>query len=201
MIDHDRLFKELLTTFFVEFLELFLPEVREYLDADSLEFLPQEIFTDVTAGRKHIVDILVKGRFRDSNACFLIHVEDQAEPEPFFNKRMFRYYARILEKYDLPVYPIAMFTYDEPSHVEKNIYTVDFPDFTPLHFEFKAIQLNGLNWRDYINHANPVACALMSKMQIAVVDRAKVKVTCLRILATLQLNPAKTQLISGFVDT
>mgnify|MGYP001806258758 CR=1 FL=1 len=27
MIDPDRLFKELLTTFFVEFLELFFPEV------------------------------------------------------------------------------------------------------------------------------------------------------------------------------
>jgi hypothetical protein len=27
MIDHDRLFKELLSTFFIEFLELFIPEV------------------------------------------------------------------------------------------------------------------------------------------------------------------------------
>lgn len=32
MIDHDRLFKELLTTFFVEFLELFLPEVVTYVE-------------------------------------------------------------------------------------------------------------------------------------------------------------------------
>ncbi len=28
MIDHDRLFKELLSTFFVEFLELFFPDLR-----------------------------------------------------------------------------------------------------------------------------------------------------------------------------
>jgi hypothetical protein len=27
-MDHDRLFKQLLTTFFVEFVELFLPEVN-----------------------------------------------------------------------------------------------------------------------------------------------------------------------------
>ena len=50
MIDHDRLFKELLTTFFVEFLELFFPEVAAYLEPDSLEFLDKEVFTDVTSG-------------------------------------------------------------------------------------------------------------------------------------------------------
>jgi hypothetical protein len=36
-----------------------------------------------------------------------------------------------------------------------------------LEFRFRAIQLNQLNWRDYINSQNPVAAALMSKMKIA----------------------------------
>ena len=65
---------------------------------------------------------------------------------------------------------------------------------------FKEL-LNRLNWRDYVNQPNPVAAALMAKMQIAPVDRPKVKVECLRLLATLQLDPARTRLISGFVDT
>jgi hypothetical protein len=30
MIDHDRLFKELLSTFFLEFIDLFIPKVRGY---------------------------------------------------------------------------------------------------------------------------------------------------------------------------
>ncbi|HYM00267.1 MAG TPA: flagellar assembly protein H, partial [Blastocatellia bacterium] len=42
MIDHDRLFKELISTFFIEFLDLFLPEVCSYIDAGSLEFLDKE---------------------------------------------------------------------------------------------------------------------------------------------------------------
>ena len=46
MIDHDRLFKELLTTFFVEFIELFLPDVAAYLEGDSIEFLDKEVFTE-----------------------------------------------------------------------------------------------------------------------------------------------------------
>ena len=41
----------------------------------------------------------------------------------------------------------------------------------------------------------------MAKMNIAEEDRAKVKAECLRLLITLRLNPAKMQLISGFIDT
>src|SRR4028118_546288 len=72
-------------------------------------------------------------------------------------------------------------------------------------FSFKsryvAIQLNRLNWRDFLSSQNPVAAALMAKMKIQPEDRPKVKAECLRLLATLRLNSAKMQLISGFVDT
>ncbi|GCA95820.1 putative cytoplasmic protein [Microcystis aeruginosa 11-30S32] len=60
---------------------------------------------------------------------------------------------------------------------------------------------NAINWRDFLNQPNPVASALMAKMNIAEKERAKVKAECLRLLITLKLNPAKMQLISGFIDT
>ena len=41
----------------------------------------------------------------------------------------------------------------------------------------------------------------MSKMAIDKNDRPKVKAECLRLLVTLKLNPAKSRLISQFVDT
>ena len=41
----------------------------------------------------------------------------------------------------------------------------------------------------------------MAKMRIETNDRPKVKAECLRLLATLRLDPARTRLISGFVDT
>jgi hypothetical protein len=41
-IDHDQLFKQLLSTFFFEFLELFFPQVAAAIDPDSITFLPQE---------------------------------------------------------------------------------------------------------------------------------------------------------------
>jgi hypothetical protein len=69
-----------------------------------------------------------------------------------------------------------------------------------MDFNFLAIQLNRLNWKDFLTHSNPVAAALMAKMKIDPGDRPKVKVACLRAIANLKLNPAKTFLLSGFID-
>lgn len=113
-MDHDRAFKELLSTFFVEFVELFLPDMVSYLDTSSMEFLDKEIFTDVLAGEKHEVDLVVKARFRDQETFFLIHVENQASAQSNFPQRMFTYFARLHEKHALPIYPVALFSYDTP---------------------------------------------------------------------------------------
>ncbi|AIE76137.1 DUF4351 domain-containing protein [Synechocystis sp. PCC 6714] len=201
MIDHDRLFKELLTTFFVEFLELFFPQVLDYLDQNSLIFLDKEIFTDVTAGEKYESDLVVQAKFQGQDAYFLIHVEAQASAKGNFNQRMFHYFARLHAKFDLPVYPIVLFSYDRPLKPALQGYCVNFPDFPVLTFNYRVIQLNQLNWRDFLSQPNPIASALMAKMQIAPTDRPKVKAECLRLLVTLKLDPARMQLISGFVDT
>jgi predicted transposase YdaD len=94
-----------------------------------------------------------------------------------------------------------VFSFDKPYREEPNQYVVEFDDLKVMEFNFKTIQLNRLNWRDFINQPNPIAAALMSKMRIEPADRPRVKVECLRLLATLKLNPARTKLISGFVDT
>lgn len=201
MIDHDRLFKELITTFFVEFLELFLPEVITYLQRDSIEFLDKEVFTDVTAGEQYEADLVVKAKFQEQETFFLIHVESQSYPQADFGQRMLRYFARSSEKFAFPVYPIAIFSYDLPRTLQPHTYQVVFPDKIVLEFNYAVIQLNQLNWRDFLRQQNPVASALMAKMNIAVEDRPRVKFECLRLLATLRLDPARMQLISGFIDT
>ncbi|MFO0150385.1 MAG: DUF4351 domain-containing protein, partial [Microcystis sp.] len=94
-----------------------------------------------------------------------------------------------------------IFSYSKPKREAISQYVVDFPDFKVLEFNYQVVQLNRLNWRDFLNQSNPVASALMAKMNIAEKERAKVKEECLRLLITLRLNPAKMQLISGFIDT
>ncbi len=200
-IDHDRLFKELISTFFLEFLELFFPQVLDYLEPESVTFRDKEVFTDVTRGERYETDLLAEVRFQEEDSYFLIHLENQASSESDFNQRMFRYFARLHEKFNLPIYPIVIFSYDQPQKPAINYYQVEFPDFQVLQFNYRVIQLNRLNWRDFLNQPNPVACALMSKMNLAPAERPRVKLECLRLLATLQLDPARMQLISGFVDT
>ncbi len=200
MIDHDRLFKELLSTFFIEFIELFFPEVMTYLEPDSITFLDKEIFTDVTAGERYEADLLVQAKFQNRSSYFLIHVENQSYNQANFNQRMFRYFSRLHEKYNLPIYPVVVFSYDRPLKAAETSYQVEFPDFKVLEFNYRVLQLNRLNWRDFLNQHNPIASALMAKMKIEPEDRPKVKAQCLRLLVALKLDPAKMQLISGFID-
>ena len=201
-MDHDRLFKELLTTFFVEFLELFLPEIAAALDRDTAVVpMDKEVFTDVTLGEKHEVDVLMKARFRGEDAFFLIHVENQSTAQADFPKRMFRYFARLTEKYDLPVYPVVLFSYDAPQRREPTTFQVRFPGKNVLRFEYAVIQLNRLPWRRFMRQENPVASALMAKMKMRTEDRPRVKAECLRLLASLRLDPARATVIGVFVES
>ena len=172
-----------------------------YLEPDSVTFLDKEVFTDVTTGERYEADLLVQAQFQNCSSYFLIHVENQSYNQANFNKRMYRYFSRLHEKYNLPIYPVVVFSYDKPQKPAESSYHLEFPDFKVLEFNYRVLQLNQLNWRDFLNQPNPVASALMAKMQISTEDRPKVKAECLRLLVTLKLDPAKMQLISGFIDT
>jgi hypothetical protein len=201
-MDHDGPFKQLLTTFFIEFLELFVPELAAVIQPTSIEFLDKEIFTDVTSTERHEVDLLAKAKFLDEqDAFFLIHVENQATAQEQFVRRMFRYFARLTEKHSVPVFPIALFSYDQPFRPEPDRFQIDFPGLLVLDFGMKVIQLNRLNWRDYVRQSNPVASALMVKMNIPREDRPRVKLECLRMLVTLKLDRARASLITTFMNS
>lgn len=206
-IDHDAIFKELLSTFFVDFIELFAPRVLDYAEIQGFSLEPtetvREVFAPVEKGKKKTVDLVARVSFRDSEACFLIHIESQssAYSEEDLRWRMFYYFSRLHEKFQLPVYPIALLTFDKPEKERNSRCLVTFPDCKVLEFNFVSIQLNRLNWRDFLKRENPVASALMAKMKIAPEERAQVKAECLRLLATLELNQKKMELISGFIGT
>ncbi|MBC7881204.1 MAG: DUF4351 domain-containing protein [Anaerolineae bacterium] len=220
MSDHDSAFKKLLTVFFVEFIDLFCPDVRSWIIPESVEFLPQELFLDLTTispseeslgveGQRRILDIAARVRAspdssmvasNEEDVFFIIHVDPQSTRQSSFDRRMFRYFSRLYDYYDIPVYPIALFTFDNPLTEQPNCHTVSFPNHPVLDFRYQVIQLNRLSWRDYMNNPNPVACALMAKMRIDPLDRPRVKFECLCLLTTLNLEEGKERLISSFVD-
>jgi hypothetical protein len=199
--DHDGLFKKLLRTFFLEFVDVFLPDVAEYLDRDSIEFVDKEVFPELGEEFVREMDVVVKARFRGKPLFFLINIEPQASRQPRFNRRMFFYAAWLDKTFDLPVYPVALLTYDKPRNPEPGSYTIDFPGWQVLNFQFRTIQLNRLNWRDYLRHHNPVATTLMVKMNIAPDEQGQVKIEMLRLFSTMKLNREKMRLIARFMET
>jgi hypothetical protein len=203
MVDHDRLFKQLLSTFFLEFLDLFAGELAESVEPGSVEFLEKENFTDALAGEHHIVDLLARVRIRGVAGYVLVHVENQADANAIgeFPRRMFRYFAGLEARHSVPIYPVAVLSYRRPRRRCSNRYEMVLPGLRVLRFQFRQVQLNRLRWRDYVRRPNPVAAALMSRMRIGHAERPRVKLECLRLLTTLRLDPAKARLIASFIDT
>jgi Domain of unknown function (DUF4351) len=208
-IDHDQLFKKLIGTFFIEFLELFAPELSNYIDYQSLEFLPQEHFTDIIDGEQRIMDLVARVTLKRrpnepdvGKVSVIINCEHESSSVANFDRRLFFYFAQLYRDYLEPVYPIVIYSFDTPKKKkEGNQHQVKLPGLKVLEFNYLTIQLNQLSWRDFLKQKNPVAAALMAKMKVDPADRAKVKIECLRAIATLQLDPARVALLSWFVDS
>ncbi|MEB3221174.1 MAG: DUF4351 domain-containing protein, partial [Candidatus Sericytochromatia bacterium] len=124
----------------------------------------------------------------------------QAQHQPDFARRMHRYFARLHEAHDLPVYPIAVVAHDRPRRPSPTVYEVTAAGLSVLRFEFRVVQLNQLRWETFRDHPNPVAAALMARMRIAPEDRARVKWACYRMMATLRLDSKRAQRIIEFVE-
>ena len=197
---HDRAFKQLISTFLLEFLDLFFPQVREYLDESSLVFLDKEIFTDLLTGQQREADLVARAQWRGRETFFLISIEGQGDDTKGFQERFYLYCHYLYQKYRAPVYPIVVFYGDYPAAQQPHTFRVGFADLTVFEFKYRVLQLNKLNWRDFVRQPNPVASALMARMKIAPRDRPYVKLECLRLLVSLKLDRARMHFISAFVD-
>ncbi len=199
-MNHDQLFKDLLSSYFIDFLELFAPEVLRFSDPSTLEFVDKEVFADLPEGQRGEADLCARLKFREGERIFLVHLEHEAQRRGGFGLRMFDYYVRLHLKYRCPIYPVALFSFPTPYKLQPDHYKVEFPDLRPLEFRYRVVQLNRLEWREFLERPNPAAAALMSRMRIAPADRPRVKVECLRILVQLRLEPSRLRFLAGFVD-
>ena len=199
---HDQHFKQLLASFFCEFLEAFVPELARGLDRRHVELLDKELIWIRRHFRKaKFVDLVAKVKLQGVPGFILVHIEHQARRDPVIARRMFLYAAWLLERYGMPVWPVLLTSYAQPHRAEPNRYEMTVLGKPILTFHYSVVQLNRLDWRDFLAQPNPVAAALMVRMNIASADRVRVKAEILRLLLTLRLRPEKAQLILGFVET
>lgn len=96
-----------------------------------------------------------------------------------------------------PILPIAVFSYDQPRD-EPDIFDMSFPFFDVLNFHFLPIVLKSKNWRDFLY--NPIAAALMAKMDYNEKEKVQMKKEFMRMMITFELNEAKSQLLMGFFE-
>ncbi|WP_342746749.1 hypothetical protein [Virgibacillus phasianinus] len=112
-LPHDQLFKELIHTFFEEFLEVFFPDVHHHIDFTSSNPLPDEMFTDLLKGKSRKADIVIETKLKETDTLLIIHVEPQSYGQTNFHERMYEYFSLLYNKYRKPILPIAVFSYDE----------------------------------------------------------------------------------------
>lgn len=124
-IDYDGLWKKLINELFEEFVLFFIPELFEDIDfSREPEFLQQELFQELIQEKKgkQIADQIVKVFLKSGvEKWILVHIEVQGDKDQDFPKRMFRYYYRILDKYDRDVVAIALLT-DHSKNFRPEVY-------------------------------------------------------------------------------
>lgn len=107
---HDQLFKDVLRTFFRDFMGTFFPDVAARLDFSRITFLEKELFTDLPEGEQRDADLVVQTYTLDGELEFvLIHIEVEAWRRGTFPARMHEYYMMLRLRHRVPVLPIAIF--------------------------------------------------------------------------------------------
>ncbi len=197
MLDHDRLFKSVLKMFFAEFIELFFPKAASQVDLTKIHFLDTSVPGDKAACA---ADLVVRARLKGTSRPCLLHVETQAHYQHQFPMRMLGYFAGLHGREGVPVYPIAVLSFDKPKEPQKQAYELDVLDLEVIRYKYALVQLNRLDWRDYVKRQNSVAAAFAAKMNIAHQDRPVVKLKCMRLLASLKLTDDGNRTISEFID-
>ncbi|MFB9276263.1 Rpn family recombination-promoting nuclease/putative transposase [Cohnella cellulosilytica] len=209
-IDHDRLFKELLQTFFKEFMELFFPKVSAIIDYSHVKFLSEELFSGLVGGTTERADLVVETLLLEEEgteatepehkALIIIHLEPQSYFQEDFPERMFLYSGKLYEKYRRRILPIAVFSHSRQLK-EPPRFGWAFPFLKVVTFRYYAIQLRKKSWRRFVKTDNPVAAALLSSMGYNKKERVAVKFEFLRMMTRLRLDPARMRLLTVFFET
>jgi hypothetical protein len=203
-MDHDQIHKQLIESFFREFMLLFFPALARLIDFSRVEFLREEHFTDVNAGLRRRLDLVVKVGLKTGGEKFvLVHTEFEASrKEADLPRRMFRYFCQLFLRYDTEIVPIAMFTDDAvwKTRVPEQ-FELSLPGRTFVRFEYHVIKLKNLDYREFLESENPLAYALMAKMNYNRKERVRLKADFLRLILGCRVDPARQSLLVEYVET
>ncbi len=141
---NDILLKSAFEEAFPDLLRFFFEDANAIFNMDrGFEFLDKELselFPELQKkGGSRFVDMLVKVFSMDGQEKYmLIHIEIQGKNDPQFSKRMFQYFYRIYDRYDVSITALAVFTGGQPTGSKTFHYR--YLD-TSLHYEYRIYHI------------------------------------------------------------
>lgn len=173
--DHDQRFKTLIQAFFPQFMALFFPRWAERLNAETVEWLMQEVFPDPPQGSRHVLDLVGKVPTREVVAgqrpgepdhwLALLHVEiESPDKSTLLKPRLFHSYAHLRDKYGMPVLPIALYLQVGLEGVGVDVYVERFWELELVRFQYLYVGLPALEAVEYVQGENCLGWALAALM-------------------------------------
>lgn len=203
-IDHDQIFKQLCESFFKEFLQLFCREEAELMDFSTVEFLRDEHFTDVPRGRKKQMDLVARVRLKDGGfRCVLVHFEFESRRLTVdFGDRFFQYFCQLYLRHRVPVVAVAVFTGKGTAKTTiPESFELRLTERCGVKYDFHVVNLSQLDYRSFLESNNPLAYALMAKMNWSRTQIVRLKADFLRLMLGAEINPARRSLLLDFIET
>lgn len=167
---NDILLKAAFEEAFPDLLRFFFKDADSIFDmARGFVFMDKELnelFPELEKqGGSRFVDMLVKiWSVTGNEEWMLIHLEIQEKNDNNFSKRMFQYFYRIYDRYDVPIAALAVFTGNRLAKVE-NKFEYIFLD-TVLHYQYKAYHILEHTEEELLAMKNPFALIVLAAQKV-----------------------------------
>jgi hypothetical protein len=165
----DSPWKDILEAYFQDFIQFFFPQIHAQIDwSRGYDFLDQElrqVVRDAELG-KRLADKLVKvWKLSGEETWVLVHIEIQNQEESRFGERIFVYYYRLRDKYDLPIVSLAILG-DERETWRPQPFQTELWGCR-VQFEFPIVKLLDYMplWTELEANRNPFAIAVMAHLK------------------------------------
>ncbi|HEY4290650.1 MAG TPA: hypothetical protein VGN00_26305 [Puia sp.] len=206
---NDILWKGMIEEVFEDLLQFVIPGADRIFDMKrGFEFLEKELGEMYPEPEKKsdtkFVDKLVKVFQKDgSEEWVLCHVEVQGTNDPMFAKRMFKYYARIFDRFDRPLTAIAIFTGKDGKKLP-GIYIRKY-EGAELTYKYNTLCILDYDDRSLMANKNPFALIILAAKKALLKGKdldvilLKEKLTLAKLLIKRGYTEKKTNAILSFL--
>jgi hypothetical protein len=198
-IEHDRLFKTLLRTFFPGFLRLVVPGLAGQMDAARAIFLDKELLAEEPVRGNREADLLARVPMR-KHGVILVHIEIEARAGPRMPDRLLTYAGLIQAAYGARVLSILVNLHRGEAGIHRLPPEDDLPAPELSTFRWVVFNLEGCPGADYLAKSEPVAWALAALMSRGKESRAAYKLALQSRIVEARMSDKQRIVLLDFVE-